>query len=68
MGGMARVVSYDTPRDPRMKGYPVSNLIAETNKYYTWGMVDAASHTTALNIISSNIRNQFNASIPNDWS
>ncbi|GGD89557.1 hypothetical protein MTsPCn5_35540 [Croceitalea sp. MTPC5] len=68
MGGMARVVSYDTPRDPRMKGYPVSNLIAETNKYYTWGMVDAASHTTALNIISSNIRNQFNASFEYGWN
>ena len=68
MGGMARVVSYDTPRDPRMKGYPVSNLRAETNKYYTWGMVDAASHTTALNIISSNIRNQFNASFEYGWN
>jgi CopA family copper-resistance protein len=68
MGGMARVVSYDTPRDVRMKGYPVSNLIAETNKYYTWGMIDAASHTTALNVISSNIRNQFNLSFEYGWN
>tara|TARA_R110000868_G_C10930810_1_gene766373 strand:- start:176 stop:2674 length:2499 start_codon:yes stop_codon:yes gene_type:complete len=68
MGGMARVVSYDTPRDPRMYGYPVSNLVAETNKYYTWGMVDVASHTTALNVISSNIRNQFNVSFEYGWN
>ena len=68
MGGMARVFSYDTPRDVRMKGYPVSKLVAETNHYYSWGMVDAASHTTALNFVSSNIRNQFNASFEYGWN
>jgi hypothetical protein len=26
-----------------MKGFPVSELVAETNRYYSWGMVDAAS-------------------------
>jgi hypothetical protein len=31
-----------------MKGFPVSELVAETNRYYSWGMVDAASHFTAL--------------------
>jgi hypothetical protein len=31
--GMARVFSYDTPRDTRMKGFPVSELVAETNRY-----------------------------------
>ncbi|EIA07134.1 multicopper oxidase domain-containing protein [Flavobacterium frigoris] len=68
MGGMARVISYDTPRDVRMKGYPVADLIAETNKYYTWGIVDAASNYTALNIVTSNIRNQFNASFEYGWN
>jgi hypothetical protein len=48
MGGMARVFGYDTPRDTRMKGFPVSELVAETNRY-SWGMVDAASHFTAYN-------------------
>jgi hypothetical protein len=68
MGGMARVVSYDTPRDPRLKEYPVSNLIKETNQFYTWGMVDAASHMTGLNLVSSNIRNQFNLSAEYGWN
>ena len=68
MGGMARVFSYDTPRDIRMKGYPVSKLVAETNKYYSWGMVGAASHATALNLVSSNIRNQFNVSFEYGWN
>lgn len=45
MGGMARVVSYDTPRDKRMEPYPVSNLVHETNKFYNWGMADLATHT-----------------------
>jgi FtsP/CotA-like multicopper oxidase with cupredoxin domain len=36
MGGMARVFSYDTPRDTRMKGFPVSELVAETNRYYSF--------------------------------
>jgi len=68
MGGMARIVSYDTPRDPRMKGYPESNLIDETNQFYTWGKVDAASHKTSLNLISSNIRNQFNLKAEYGWN
>jgi len=68
MGGMARVFSYDTPRDVRMKGYPVSKLVAETDQFYSWGMLDAASHTTALNLVSSNIRNQFNVSFEYGWN
>lgn len=60
MGGMARIISYDTPRDPRMEGSPVSKLVHETNQYYNWGMLDAASHMSELNLVSSNLRNQFN--------
>jgi hypothetical protein len=68
MGGMARVFSYDTPRDIRMKGFPVSELVAETNRYYSWGMVDAASNFTGLKLTTSNLRNQFNASIEYGWN
>ncbi|PRX45689.1 multicopper oxidase domain-containing protein [Salegentibacter salegens] len=66
--GMARVVSYDTKRDDRMKPYPLSNLVQETNKFYTWGMLDAASHMTELNVVSSNIRNQFTALAEYGWN
>ena len=68
MGGMARVMSYDTPRDTRLKEYPVSNLIQETNQFYTWGMVDVASHMAGLNLVSSNIRNQFNLTAEYGWN
>ncbi|WP_047420392.1 multicopper oxidase domain-containing protein [Cellulophaga sp. Hel_I_12] len=68
MGGMARVVSYDTPRDPRMGEFPASKIIAETDKWYSWGLVDAASHTTGFNLMTSNIRNQFNASFEYGWN
>ncbi|HDZ14513.1 MAG TPA: copper oxidase, partial [Pricia sp.] len=37
--GMARVFSYDTPRDPRLKGYPASTLTNEANHMFTWGEV-----------------------------
>ncbi|WP_373056339.1 multicopper oxidase domain-containing protein [Zunongwangia sp. H14] len=66
--GMARIVSYDTQRNERMKPFPVSNLIRETNKFYTWGMLDAASHMTELNVVSSNIRNQFTALAEYGWN
>jgi hypothetical protein len=68
MGGMARVVSYDTPRDPRMNEFPVSKIIEETDRWYSWGMMDVASHTTSFNFITSNIRNQFNASFEYGWN
>ena len=68
VGGMARVVSYDTLRDPRMKGYPLSNLTDEGNRFYTWGMADIASHMTQLNLVSSNIRNQLNVSAVYGWN
>ncbi len=68
MGGMARVVSYDTPRDPRMDEFPASKIIEETNKWYSWGMADVASHTTGFNLMTSNIRNQFNASFEYGWN
>lgn len=59
MGGMARVFSYDTPRDERMKPYPVQELISETDHYYSWGMARTGSNFTELNLMSSNIRNEF---------
>ena len=63
MGGMARVISYDTPRDTRMKGFPIKTAVAETNRYFSWGLVDAASQMTNVYFTTSNIRNQFNASL-----
>jgi hypothetical protein len=68
MSGMARVISYDTPRDIRMKEYPVSKLIHETNQWYSWGMLDAASHMTEFNFTTSNIRNQFNVMAEYGWN
>jgi CopA family copper-resistance protein len=60
MGGMARVFSYDTPRDPRLIGFPLKKLIKESDEYFNWGTAEIASHMTEVNLMSSNIRNQFN--------
>jgi hypothetical protein len=60
MGGMARVISYDTPRDPRLKGFPLNKMLNEGNHFFNWGTAEIASHMTEVNLMSSNIRNQFN--------
>jgi hypothetical protein len=51
-----------------MEEFPVSKIIEETDKWYSWGMIDVASHTTGFNLITSNIRNQFNASLEYGWN
>ncbi len=66
--GMARVFSYGTPRDPKLNRYPLSTLIKETNKYYTWGIASAASHMSAVELTSSNVRNQFNFGAEYGWN
>ena len=68
MSGMARVVSYDTPRDPRMAEYPVKNLFKEADEFYMWSTLDGASHMTAFNFVASNLRNQFNVSAEYGWN
>ena len=68
MSGMTRIFSYDTPRDDRMEDSPVSNLINETDRFYAWGMLDAASHMSEFNFKASNLRNQFNVSAEYGWN
>lgn len=68
MSGMARVVSYETPRDPRMEPYPVKKLIKEADEFYTWSTLDAASHMAEFKFVASNIRNQFNISAEYGWN
>ena len=68
MSGMARVFSYDTLRDPRMAGYPLRKLLHEGDHFYTWGTADVASHMTHLNVVSSNLRNQFNVRAEYGWN
>lgn len=63
MGGMARIFSYDTPRDERLADSPLSKLIHETNQYYSWGMADVQSQMSGLSLTSSNLRNQFNLNV-----
>lgn len=57
--GMARIFSYDTPRDERLKGHPLTNLTNEADHIFTWGEITAASHMTELYTTATNIRNQF---------
>lgn len=68
MSGMARIYSYDTIRDPRMKPYSLKNVTNEGNHFYTWGMVDAASHMSEVNVVTSNTYNQFNLTGEYGWN
>ncbi|MCC8359782.1 multicopper oxidase domain-containing protein [Salinimicrobium sediminilitoris] len=67
-GGMARVFSYDTPRDERLEPYPLANLTTEANEYFTWGEVSAASHMTEFYATTTNIRNQFRLRAEYGWN
>ncbi|MEQ8624436.1 MAG: multicopper oxidase domain-containing protein [Vicingaceae bacterium] len=60
MSGMARIYSYDSLRNEGVRPYSLKKLTNEGNHFYTWAMVDAASHLTELNVVSSNTYNQFN--------
>lgn len=66
--GMARVFSYGTPRDERLEDHPLRILTNASNHFFTWGMVDVASHMTELNLVSSNIRNQFTLTGEYGWN
>ncbi|GGW50826.1 hypothetical protein GCM10007383_38170 [Arenibacter certesii] len=68
MGGMARIISYNTPRDIRMKPFPVSKLIHETDQWYSWGMIDVSSHRAEGTYIASNFRNQVTLSAEYGWN
>lgn len=68
MGGMARVVSYDTLRDPRMKPYSLKTLIKEGNHFYNWGTATVASQMGELELVSSNTRNMFMLRAEYGWN
>lgn len=59
MGGMARIFSYDTPRDDRMQNFPVKKLIHETNQYFSWGTAQLGTNFSEISLTTSNIRNEF---------
>ncbi|MFT4565065.1 MAG: CopA family copper-resistance protein [Saprospiraceae bacterium] len=63
MGGMARIFSYGDERDERMNGFPIEKLIHETDQRYTWGTVTGMSQMSAVNITTSNLRNQYNLDV-----
>jgi hypothetical protein len=67
-GGMARVFSYDTPRDPRLSEYALANLITEANEWFTWGEILGASHMTEVYATTTNIRNQFRLNAEYGWN
>ena len=67
--GMARIFSYtETPRDERLKDYPLTNLTNEADHMFTWGELTAASHMTELYATATNIRNQFTLSGEYGWN
>ena len=68
MGGMARVFSYDTPRDEKMEEFPAQKLINETDLYYSWGAARIGSNFNELFLTTSNIRNEFSLRAEIDYS
>lgn len=68
MSGMARIIGYDTPRDARMKDFPVKELLDEADLYYSWGLAELSSNFSELKLTSSNIRNEFNLRVESDYN
>ncbi len=66
--GMARVFSYGTPRDKRLENYPAKILTNTSNHFFSWGAAEVASHMAELNMVTSNIRNQFMLSAEYGWN
>lgn len=66
--GMARIFSYDTPRDERLQGYPLTNLTNEADHIFTWGEITVASHMTEFYATATNIRNQFSVIGEYGWN
>ena len=67
MGGMARVFSYDTPLDERMKDFPIKKLFDEADHYYSWGSTQLGSNFSELRLTSGSIRNEFNLRVESDY-
>ncbi|PVX50090.1 multicopper oxidase [Balneicella halophila] len=59
VGGVSRIFSYETPRDERMKDYPVENLLDEVDQYFYWGAAKIGSNFREFELTASNIRNEF---------
>ncbi|MBE0663859.1 MAG: multicopper oxidase domain-containing protein [Bacteroidales bacterium] len=68
MVGMSRVFSYGTPRDERMKDFPVKKILGEANHYYSWGLAELSSNFSELMLTSSSIRNEFNLRVESDYN
>jgi len=66
--GMARVFSYGTKRDPRLKKYPVSKFLNKDKEWFTWTDIVGASHFGAVALTSSNTRNQINLEVEYGWN
>lgn len=59
-GGMARVFSYGTARDPRLENFKLSNVFEMDTHWFTWAKISGASHLGSAEFTSSNTRNQIN--------
>ena len=56
--GMSRVFNYNYKRDPRLKAYPISQVLKGDNHWYKWGELDIMSHRLNWSFVSSNIKNK----------
>lgn len=60
MGGMTRIFSYETPRDPRMQLYSAQTIINETDHTFNWNTAETSTQMAEVDFIVSNMRNEWN--------
>lgn len=67
-GGMARIFSYGDKRDSRLDNFALSNVLEMDQHWYTWTETIIASHYSAIELTSSNTRNQINLGAEYGWN
>lgn len=67
-GGMARIFSYGDKRDSRLDNFALSNVLEMDQHWYTWTETSIASHFSAIELTSSNTRNQINLGAEYGWN
>ena len=68
MAGMARVVSYDTPRNPLLDKYPYHKIFHHDKQWFQWATITGGSNMAAINYVASNTRNAVITKVDYGWN
>lgn len=68
VAGMSRVVTYDTPRNPALKGFPYSKIFEKDKRYFHLPSATLMSNMAGLEYNITNTRNEFIVDAEYGWN